>query len=1367
MIDFAAVLYLYTRGKAKFAQVDQTLDKLLSTHPENAEDYLDALHKVHAIQPLPAKAFNAFNSKLTDTIRRRTVANDASAQAPLDFEFAEDGTVYSAAAKRARRTAPADATEATVLRTRKRRKKPTPAATRSGPDVPGEARPAPPQPATTTQSVAPGTVIKDRFELVELLGQGGMGLVYKAKDRLKVEAQDRNPFVAVKLLTEDFRQYAESFIALQREASKAQRLAHPNIGTVFDFDRDGDLIYMTMELLEGQELKEFINELPFGGLSVEDALPIIEGLGNALSYAHENGLIHSDFKPGNAFVTSGGGIKVIDFGIARASKARAVHGDTTVFDPGSLGGITPAYATPEMFEGLDPHPSDDIYALACISYELLTGKHPYNRVAAPKAKEQGLQPAPIKKLNGRQQKGLFKALAFDRKDRTHDIGEFLNDIRPHKSYAIPIAIGTLAASVLLGVLLYNPIQNYFLEQEYQLIIANIREGSPNTIALSLAQIRGLEPKAQQAITNATRDELLKYYEDKIGAALSETDGFYDFARADVLLAQAGEYYKDSARLSEIASSVKQREQKLLNDLKTRIAAHIKSGALLPDKNRDDVTDVLTTLEKTFPSDPLRTDPELIQAYKTQINRAVGKQDYETAAQLLAVSATFKLTDTRLQQLEDRVTATLQARRRDQQAQLAEQRLRTALPSFRLLKAYEQYLPDIAALRANAPETKLLRDIDDGLEKRFLAAHQRYITKRDWSNAEILLQNYALALRFDFLQAQRAALSAAERSAGTLPQPRAAFVAQLQALEDLGTTGALDAAWHTSVQEAYRKAVALAPEDSSALAAVTARLVNIYLEGTASALGQNRHARADSILAEGLRAFPQQTALVAEQQRLLEQQRVAEIDEYKQTLLDHAQADDVDAARQALAALKQRLPADDVLITTTGPQAIGDAYVRLAAGKQHQQAVSLLQAGLAIAPNYTPLREALGSYTLAQDTQEVRNLIVQAQLLDVANLRQRLNGLRNNSPDDYGAIEDELAMLLAKRIRGLERTNLRQAHALLDQGRALFPGNGRIAQVNLKELPKPSVLASRGLAEAEAGRLTAASAIYEQAQTREPDHVDTQQLATQLQSKKAQADQLYRQATSAINSARYNEAQSLLDQAIAGWNDNPQYQDQRDKLQALASKRAAGARPCQQSFAGLGRNARATCQDVVGKRQKGPQLVVIPAGGAVGQSFAISKYEVTESEFNAYCKSTGKCTPGGRNGRSPKVLVDVAAAEAYASWLSAESGFEYRLPTHAEWLHAAKAGDREGNSEYNCQLKLSGKLVKGLTILNATSGKPNAWGLVNYVGNVQEFVRTAPGNVSVAGGSYKDAMSKCSTGLNRSHPGNADPVTGFRVVRSLG
>lgn len=276
--------------------------------------------------------------------------------------------------------------------------------------------------------VGAGSIIKDRFILEGRLGQGGMGVVYKARDRIKIEAKDRNPFVAVKVLNEDFKVHPESFIALQRECSKAQKLAHPNIATVYDFDRTGGMAFMTMEMLDGQPLNEyFATELPDEGLAFDKAWPIIRGLGLALGYAHQNHIVHSDFKPGNAFICENGDVKVLDFGIARAVKAPG-QAETTKFDAGKLGALTPTYASPEMLEGDPPDPRDDIYALAVVSYILLTSRHPFDRYPGNMAKALKLEAAPVPGLSRRQNQALRRALAFEREERTPDVAAFLDEM---------------------------------------------------------------------------------------------------------------------------------------------------------------------------------------------------------------------------------------------------------------------------------------------------------------------------------------------------------------------------------------------------------------------------------------------------------------------------------------------------------------------------------------------------------------------------------------------------------------------------------------------------------------------------------------------------------------------------------------------------------------------------------------------------------------------------------------------------------------------------------------------------------------------------------------------------------------------------
>ncbi|TQV66905.1 protein kinase [Exilibacterium tricleocarpae] len=272
--------------------------------------------------------------------------------------------------------------------------------------------------------------IKGRFVLKQLLGAGGMGAVYKALDKRKVEAKDRDPYVAIKLLNEDFRRHPDSIISLQRESRKSQRLAHPNIVNVYDFDRDGELVYMTMEYLEGAPLDELIREQG-DGIKKSAALKIIRDVSIALLYAHSHDIVHSDFKPGNIFVTDRGVGKVFDFGIARAvSKSRldsgADGGEKTLFDAGSLGALTPAYASLQMLQGLEPSTCDDVYALGCVAYEVLSGRHPFDKLPADAARDKGLKPARLANISRRQWRALERALAFERETRTATVGKFID-----------------------------------------------------------------------------------------------------------------------------------------------------------------------------------------------------------------------------------------------------------------------------------------------------------------------------------------------------------------------------------------------------------------------------------------------------------------------------------------------------------------------------------------------------------------------------------------------------------------------------------------------------------------------------------------------------------------------------------------------------------------------------------------------------------------------------------------------------------------------------------------------------------------------------------------------------------------------------
>jgi eukaryotic-like serine/threonine-protein kinase len=312
----------------------------------------------------------------------------------------------------------------------------------------------------TDQMKEVGDTLNGRFVLEECLGVGGMGTVYKALDLRKLEASDRRPYIAIKVLNLQFRGNPKSLIALQREAKKAQTLGHRNIVTVYDFDRDGPVVYLTMEYLSGKPLSRILRAPEFKGMPYAEALPIFKGMANALAYAHERGFVHCDFKPANVFLTDTAEVKVIDFGIARVFQRPEEETDATIFDPGSLGALTPAYASPEMLEHREPDPRDDIYALGCTTYELLTGRHPFDRVPASQGRSSGLKPQRPDGLGSRQWRALRSSLEFEREARMPTVTQFLQEFgEPQKRSGMSGA--AVKAAISAGVLAAVAAAGYF------------------------------------------------------------------------------------------------------------------------------------------------------------------------------------------------------------------------------------------------------------------------------------------------------------------------------------------------------------------------------------------------------------------------------------------------------------------------------------------------------------------------------------------------------------------------------------------------------------------------------------------------------------------------------------------------------------------------------------------------------------------------------------------------------------------------------------------------------------------------------------------------------------------------------------------
>jgi len=310
------------------------------------------------------------------------------------------------------------------------------------------------KPSDTNKKLAVGTTINQRFILTKLLGSGGMGVVFQAIDKRKQEADDINPYIAIKILGEEFKNYPQAFVALQRETRKSQTLAHPNIITVYDFDRDGDLFYMTMEELSGEPLSSYIKSHP-NGTPVKQSGKLIEGIAQGLAYAHSKKIVHSDLKPDNIFVSEKGEVKILDFGIARAvSDLNETDTHVDSFDAGEFGGLTPTYASAQMFAGEDPHPSDDIYALGLISYEILSGYHPYQRKSANILIDHPVTAKKLKGVNRHQWQTILSSIELQRDKRIPSAELFLKKYRGVSNTVKFFATALFISFIALGYSLF-------------------------------------------------------------------------------------------------------------------------------------------------------------------------------------------------------------------------------------------------------------------------------------------------------------------------------------------------------------------------------------------------------------------------------------------------------------------------------------------------------------------------------------------------------------------------------------------------------------------------------------------------------------------------------------------------------------------------------------------------------------------------------------------------------------------------------------------------------------------------------------------------------------------------------------------------
>ncbi len=526
--------------------------------------------------------------------------------------------------------------------------------------------------------LAEGDTLRGRYELEQMVGHGGMGNVFKALDLYAVEAEARNPYVAVKILNEDFRRHPKAFIAAHREADRQQKqLAHPNIVKVLAFDRDGENVYMVMELLEGKPLNEFIRDRRkshVGGLTFDKAWPIIEALGEALQFAHQRGFVHSDFKPANCFLCGDGAAKVLDFGIATAVGSSATKagdgdgasasppsaivigrdgaGDETRWDAQELRALTVPYASVEMIEGAKPHPADDLYALALVAYELLTLQHPFDRKGADQARKDGLVPQPVAGLRPTQMRALARGLAFSRAERPPDIRTFLADFEgrvPH--WKNPRIVLPLAA-LMLGVPGFFLGQHYLHERANAQLSSRVEAQQVADVDALLTTIFGLEEDERRGFV----DNHLPAIEQHAKAHIAAMFGDDEFDAAETFIERVAGLRQSWGLVAEFKTELKQRRAERVNQLDAAIDACLADSSCFVSDGVGSYPGMLATLRKINPSHAKLNDQLVATNFADAVRILLEEEQISQATQVLAGGLALIPADPQLTALQADINA---------------------------------------------------------------------------------------------------------------------------------------------------------------------------------------------------------------------------------------------------------------------------------------------------------------------------------------------------------------------------------------------------------------------------------------------------------------------------------------------------------------------------------------------------------------------------------------------------------------------------------------------------------------------------------------------------------------------------------------
>jgi len=493
-------------------------------------------------------------------------------------------------------------------------------------------------------TLEPGMLIKQRYLLEHKIGSGGMSDIYRATDIFLQQAGVSNASVAIKVLQQQFVDQTEALQLLLQEAHKTQQLAHPDIVRVFDVDSDNGLYFIVMEYLDGESLEQVIKRYKPKGLPLTSALKLLQQIADALNYAHRLGIVHADLKPANIMVNRAGDVKVLDFGVAQKLQLNHdIYAAEQQSQTAPLSGFTPAYASAQLLAGNSPCVADDVFSFACLTYELLSSKHPFDRLPADKAaaaQKKALKPAHVNVL---QWQALKRGLMFDGTARTATISGIMQKL----SRPLWRPVGAAAAVALLGVgaWQYHQQQQQVLQaaeaQSAQLtaqqaLYQQLSEASAAELlqAIQLADTPALQ---REAVLRSQQQRLISHFEQQIDLLLSDRSFNYpNYPEIEHILAQATALYPDSHYLTDLSSSMARSKQTALEVLRGQLNQLLLTQQYEPQAEGNDpykLAAELTRIERRY---MLQPSAEEAAVYRDSFNQAVASNDALALKHLIKV-----------------------------------------------------------------------------------------------------------------------------------------------------------------------------------------------------------------------------------------------------------------------------------------------------------------------------------------------------------------------------------------------------------------------------------------------------------------------------------------------------------------------------------------------------------------------------------------------------------------------------------------------------------------------------------------------------------------------------------------------------------